>query len=259
MKIIPENFLSIISISKMKFNLRSERRFYNKLFSAKKGIEIGGPSLIFGPVLDVYLHADRVDGVNFSTKTIWEGSIIDEGDYTFNSKRLGRQFIRDATNLEGIISNSYDFLISSNCLEHIANPIKAIKEWGRVIKPSGLMLLIVPNHQNNFDHLREITKFDHIVDDFVNDVAESDMTHLDEILAKHDLSLDPGSINKTNFEMRCKMNSEYRGMHHHVFDIDLLCKITSHLGMDVIHSKETPKDLFVLVRQKIDQSKFATH
>ena len=52
-----------------------------KTFKGLKGIEIGGPSSIFSlrGALPVYLFAEKVDGVNFSNKTIWEGK-IKEGD-----------------------------------------------------------------------------------------------------------------------------------------------------------------------------------
>ena len=44
-----------------------------KTFKGLKGIEIGGPSNIFSirGAMPVYLFAEKVDGVNFSNKTIW--------------------------------------------------------------------------------------------------------------------------------------------------------------------------------------------
>lgn len=72
----------------------------------------------------------------------------------------------DATDLSGIDSNKYDFLISSNCLEHISNPIKAIKEWERVVKTGGHLLILVPNNKFGLDINRNITKFNHILNDF---------------------------------------------------------------------------------------------
>ena len=99
------------------------------------GIEIGGPSACFKTVLPIYRYVASLDGTNFSTKTLWESSLADGEPYRYRRRQPGRQIIAEATDLNGIPSNSYDFLLSSNCLEHIANPIKALTEWVRVVKP----------------------------------------------------------------------------------------------------------------------------
>jgi len=96
-------------------------------FHGKKCLEIGGPSFIFQTksILPIYREAKSVDNCNFSSKTVWEGK-ISEG-LTFNPTRnkLGRQFIDEATNLKGIKNASYDCVISSQVLEHVANPLAA--------------------------------------------------------------------------------------------------------------------------------------
>ena len=82
-------------------------------------------------------------------------------------------------------------------LEHVANPIKALSEWKRIT--SGKIILIVPRKDFNFDHKRPITSFNHLLEDFDNDVNESDLTHLDEILSLHDLELDAPSGHLNSF------------------------------------------------------------
>jgi hypothetical protein len=56
-----------------------------KTFKGLKGIEIGGPSNIFSikGAMPVYLFAEKVDGVNFSNKTIWEGKIKEGENYNY--------------------------------------------------------------------------------------------------------------------------------------------------------------------------------
>lgn len=46
---------------------------------------------------------------------------------------------------------SIDFVISSHVLEHFYNPIKALKEWYRVIKKGGYIFMIVPHKERTFD------------------------------------------------------------------------------------------------------------
>src|SRR5579859_2378300 len=94
---------------------------YLRHFRGKSGIEIGGPSKIFRTILPAYASVSALDGVNFSHQTIWEGRIDEAKPYNYYKTKSGRQFIRDATQLDGIPSNGYQFLLSSNCLEHVAN------------------------------------------------------------------------------------------------------------------------------------------
>ena len=96
-----------------------------RFVSGKQGVEIGGPSKIFNDIIKVYGVADRIDGCNFNSSTIWEGNIRDGGDFKYAGQKLGTQLINDATDLKSIANDAYDFLLSSHCLEHVANPIKA--------------------------------------------------------------------------------------------------------------------------------------
>jgi SAM-dependent methyltransferase len=43
-----------------------------------------------------------------------------------------------------IESGSQDYLISSHVVEHLPNPIESFLEWNRVLKPGGIVLMIVP-------------------------------------------------------------------------------------------------------------------
>lgn len=41
--------------------------------------------------------------------------------------------------------NSYDAVHSSHCLEHMHNPLSALKEWWEIIKPGGHLVVVVPD------------------------------------------------------------------------------------------------------------------
>ena len=51
----------------------------------------------------------------------------------------------DAEILETIPDNSYDFIHSSHCLEHLNNPLTGLFNWIRVIKPTGYLIVTVPD------------------------------------------------------------------------------------------------------------------
>jgi len=78
-------------------------------------------------------------------------------------KNYKNQYICDATDLGMIPDESYDFLLSCNSLEHMANPLKAMGEWLRILKHGAYLLIIVPDKRYTFDHLRPITSFEHLL------------------------------------------------------------------------------------------------
>jgi SAM-dependent methyltransferase len=43
--------------------------------------------------------------------------------------------------------NSIDTILSRHSFEHIINPIKTLREWLRVLKPEGSILIIMPDHE----------------------------------------------------------------------------------------------------------------
>ncbi len=196
----------------------------------KRGLEIGGPSDAFSPsfangyIPAIYSLAASVDNCNFAIETTWSRG---EPGRTFRylpDREPGLQFIHDATDLTSIPDSTYDFLLSSHVLEHVANPLGALQEFNRVLKPGGSILLLVPNRVHTFDHRRPVTSFEHLQEDFAADRGEDDLTHVEEMLALHDLTMGPPAGTPAEFRERTLRNAENRCMHHHVFSLDVLDK-----------------------------------
>lgn len=51
----------------------------------------------------------------------------------------------DGQYLESINDNSYDFLVSSHCLEHLEDVHIGLKNWIRIVKPGGYLVITVPD------------------------------------------------------------------------------------------------------------------
>jgi SAM-dependent methyltransferase len=223
---------------------------YTSLVKGKTGIEIGGPTVwLFRYRIPIYQAATALDGVNFSTNTIWEGNIgANSGRYVYYKEKVGRQFISEAADLSKIQDQSYDFLLSSHCLEHIANPIRAVKEWKRVVKPGGALMLFLPNKAHTFDHRRAFTTFEHLLSDYEEGTPESDLTHLDEILEKHDYSMDAASSDPQKFRARSLDNFTNRCLHHHVFNLDLLKMIFDLAGIETLRREEIANSFAIVGR-----------
>jgi len=208
---------------------------FHYLFEDKKGLEIGGPSKIFQDnILNIYELARVIDGVNFSSNTVWEG-VIKNNVYNYAENKQGTQFILDGTDLNQINNGSYDFLLSSHNLEHIANPLKAVEDWVRVLKKNGVLLLILPDKRYTFDINRPYTEFNHIYTDYKNNVGEDDLTHVDEIFRFHELKRDNGAPqDRYKFKERCENNFDNRCMHHHVFSTELLAEIYYYFDIEIL-------------------------
>jgi SAM-dependent methyltransferase len=221
--------------------------YLKRYFYGKTGIEIGGPSRIFSNdgLFPVYKIIKNLDGVNFSNDTIWTGKMEVKG-YIIDGKKYGNLFIADATDLTIIENEVYDFVLSCNNIEHIANPMKAVHQWLLKLKDNGVIMVIAPRKESNFDHKREIVKFEHILDDFNRDIAETDLTHLDEILKLHDLEMDPPAGNYEQFKTRSLNNYKNRCLHHHVFDLEVLRKIFEYFGLKIVYEENIYRDYIII-------------
>jgi len=107
--------------------------------------------------------------------------------------------------------------------------MRALREWKRVLKVGGALLVIVPDRRRTFDHKRPFTTIEHLESDFQANTPEDDLTHLDEILALHDPSLDPFAGSRQQFRERCLQNSCFRAMHHHVYSPEVLASCSNAL------------------------------
>ena len=218
---------------------RPSYRAARPLVSGKSGLEIGGPSDIFtaGGPLPLYPLVAALDNCNFSASTVWEGTIREGRTFRFDSRRApGRQFIAEASDLSGVPSGHYDFILSSHTLEHSANPLRVLREWTRVLKGTGGIVLVLPHYEGTFDHRRAVTTLQHLLDDEARGTGEDDLTHLQEILERHDLARDPGAGDRSTFEARSSRNVDNRCLHHHVFDQALVRDMlaAAHFTVDAI-------------------------
>lgn len=89
------------------------------------GIDIGcGPDKLQSPYASYLDDADRL--LKFECRG-W-----DVGD-------------GDAQKMAGIADESFDFVYSSHCLEHMVDPSEALRNWWRILKPGGFLVVVVPD------------------------------------------------------------------------------------------------------------------
>lgn len=210
---------------------------YRSALRSKGGLEIGGPSAMLanGGQLPVYDVLRSLDNCLYSGTTIWAGEVREGNTFLYHpGKQPGAQIICDGTDLKPVHDASYECVLACHCLEHVANPLRALAEWKRVLTEDGLLLLVLPHKDGTFDWRRPITPLAHIIEDDENAVGENDLTHLPEILELHDLSKDKPAGTKEQFRQRCLSNEINRAMHHHVFDTMAALATVDRAGFQVL-------------------------
>lgn len=75
-----------------------------------------------------------------------------------------------------------DFVVASHVIEHLANPIRFLEDLGRVLRPGGRAVVVVPNRLTSFDQGRPGTSRSHLVAEYLDEVTEVDDAHIVEYL-----------------------------------------------------------------------------
>jgi len=243
---IKKSILKMLKTKRIK-----EFKYIKKYFQDKIGLEIGGPSraFMYNGYMPIYKIMKTLDGINFSHSTVWTGDIEESKGFIINGKNVGKMYIADATELSQIKNIAYDFILSSNNIEHIANPMKAMEQWILKLKENGVLVIVAPRKEVNFDHKREITNYRHLLEDYNNGIDEHNLTHLDEILKLHDLPMDPQAGTFEQFKKRSLQNYENRCLHHHVFDLKVLEEMCSYFKLTPVLMKEMEYDYVIVVKK----------
>jgi predicted SAM-dependent methyltransferase len=116
-----------------------ESKLAHKYLDDLSGLEIGGS--IHNPF---GLNTKNVDYSN-SDKTTFK-----KEEYDMQGKFLPVDIVAFGDNIP-VPDESYDFILSSHVLEHFPDPIKALKEWHRIIKKDGYIFMIIPHKERTFD------------------------------------------------------------------------------------------------------------
>jgi len=217
----------------------------DEIIHDKNGVEIGGPSLRTGDI--IYNTVNNIDIVVFSNSTVW---FKHTNKYNFADNKYGNVIINDTVDITNVPDNHYDFVFSSHALEHIANPLKAVKEWLRIVNNGGYIIIIVPEKSFCFDHKRNYTNFSTLLNQYNNNVNEDDLSTLDEILNNHDLSLDPDAGTFEQFKNRSLDNINNRCLHHYVYNDALLFDICNFFNCDFIYNETINIDRWFIMKKK---------
>lgn len=121
----------------------------------------------------------------------------------------------DKDGLAQFENEKFDYVILNHVIEHLANPIKAVREIFRIVKRSGFVVISCPDKRFTFDKERNLTTFDHLFEEFANNVNDVTDDHYIDFLSNvhpHIMNLPADQI-RIHLEMVRK-----RREHVHVWD-----------------------------------------
>ncbi|HMQ63711.1 MAG TPA: methyltransferase domain-containing protein [Flavilitoribacter sp.] len=102
--------------------------------AGKKYLDIGCSSgFLLSELIDSGAAPDQVYGVDIS----------DEAIAACKAKGLDQVFKMDATRIE-LPENHFDYIVASDCLEHLNEDRRALDNWQKLLKPGGRLILFVP-------------------------------------------------------------------------------------------------------------------
>lgn len=101
-------------------------------------------------------------------------------------------------------NNDYDFFIANHVIEHLVNPLKFLENLNSIMNPGSYLYLAVPDKEYNFDHKRELTAWEHLYDEYLNNTTKLSKAHLEDFI-----------FNTSNEvldrpESRAELNKKYR-------------------------------------------------
>ena len=187
-------------------------------------------------------------GVGFFTIAPLKRTILTDGFETHGSDD---SIATDYCKADDIMApdESFEFVLSEHVLEHLGNPVKAIKEWKRILKPKGKIFLFLPHKDRTFDRNRQRTELTHLFDDYSKHILDIDNTHLGDWISN---VISPG-LAPQYASIPIEKHPELGLIHHHVWTDEDICELLRALDIKIIYRLDRcpdRQDSFVIVAEK---------
>lgn len=93
-------------------------------------------------------------------------------------------YVMGMEDMSAIPDASLDFVLACHVIEHLRNPLRALEQVFRKLRPGGQYVLVVPEKRMTFDRDRAVTPLEHLVADFESPSADRDVPHYFEFFSK---------------------------------------------------------------------------
>ncbi|MGE3841127.1 MAG: methyltransferase domain-containing protein [Vicinamibacterales bacterium] len=129
--------------------------------------------------------------------------------------------IDDGERLNMIGDASLDFIIANHFLEHCEDPIGAMLNHLRKLRPGGVLYYAIPLREHTFDRSRELTSLTHLMNDYADGGAASRLGHFEDWVSHVE-----GEHNATKGRERARqlLDGGY-SIHFHVWNRDTFLEL----------------------------------
>jgi SAM-dependent methyltransferase len=151
-----------------------------------------------------------------------------------NCRLVDTDIVDDGERLGGIADGSQDFVIANHFLEHCEDPIGAMVNFMRVIRPGGIIYMAVPDKRFTFDSDRPVTPLAHLIRDHAEGALWSRSGHFEQWSRlvddkfKEDPDRDVAQLKSGNYSI-----------HFHVWTCYELLELLVYLRRELLPELET--------------------
>jgi SAM-dependent methyltransferase len=168
-------------------------------------------------------------------------------------------YITDGELLEAVPDDSQDFVIANHFIEHCQNPVLALENMIRVLKPGGVVFMAVPDKRYTFDKPRPVTPLTHVLEDYQRGPAFSKKQHFVEWVRSFHPEKNDAEVKE---EVEKLLQIDY-SIHYHVWEKSHMDELLAHL-INILHfnfeveislrDKNTIENLYILRKGKMGHS-----
>ncbi len=154
--------------------------------------------------------------------------------------------VAGAPELEPFADGSLDFVIANHVLEHLEDPIDGLTGLIRVIRPGGVLFLVLPDPRHTFDRRRARTTVEHVVRDHEGGPESSRREHYLE------WARDIEDVPPDRVQARVEEFAAQDARHHfHVWELrDFLALLLAvPLPAEIIHAQAYLNEYAVILRR----------
>ncbi len=159
--------------------------------------------------------------------------VIDEGE------RLGK-----------FADESLDFVIANHMLEHVEDPIEALHNFLRVLRPGGILFLTLPDARHTFDGRRTRTTIEHLLRDHDEGPQVSRREHYEDIARIIDCVPEEQVAERAD-----EIAADPARHHFHVWELETFLDLifVLRLPVDVEAAQVTELEFAVILRKNPDK------
>lgn len=125
--------------------------------------------------------------------------------------------VDDGERLASFPDESQEFVIANHFIEHCANPIAAIENHFRVLKPGGCLFMAAPDKRFTFDKFREITPLSHLWHDYEGCPDWTKEQHFEDFVRGMEAFHHQGQTEVQIQENKNELLAQDYSIHYHVW------------------------------------------